>query len=160
MQFTPEVEARVLASSYGHLNELCRLSDCMSRDLRSQANYLGTMTKFARALAWLLLVALIFVTVCPIEYRPHPRGFPVTIERLGAFGLLGLLFAVGYPSRRWQICALIVIAAGVLEASQMLDPSRHGRLADFAVKALGGALGVASASVIDRISTRPARARA
>jgi hypothetical protein len=132
----------------------------MSRDLRPQANHLGTTPKFARALAWLLLIALVFVTVCPIEYRPHPRGFPVTLERLGAFALLGFLFALGYPGRRWQVCALIVMAAGALEASQMLDPSCHGRLTDFAVKALGGALGIVSASVIDRISTRPARARA
>ncbi|WP_245436104.1 VanZ family protein [Methylobacterium sp. V23] len=119
---------------------------------------LKTMIKSARALAWLLLVALVIVTVCPIEYRPHPPGFSVTLERLGAFALIGFLFAVGYPQHRWQACVLIVIAAGGLEASQMLDPSRHGRVADFAVKAVGGILGVAGAFVISRLASRPARA--
>lgn len=116
------------------------------------------MIKSARALAWLLLAALVFVTVCPIEYRPHPPGFPVTVERLGAFALIGFLFAVGYPRHRWQVCGLIVMAAGGLEASQMLDPSRHGRAADFAVKAVGAIVGVVSALVISRLASRPVRA--
>ena len=75
---------------------------------------LKTMIKSARVLAWLLLAALVFVTVCPIEYRPHPPGFSVTLERLGAFALIGFLFAVGYPRHRWQVGMLIVMAAGGL----------------------------------------------
>jgi hypothetical protein len=114
---------------------------------------LKTMIKSARVLAWLLLAALVFVTVCPIEYRPHPPGFSVTLERLGAFAL----FAVGYPRHRWQVGVLIVMAAGGLEASQMLDPSRHGRVADFAVKAVGAIMGVAGAFVISRLASRPAQ---
>ncbi|MCJ2044757.1 VanZ family protein [Methylobacterium sp. J-078] len=116
------------------------------------------MLKSARVIAWLLLAALVIVTVCPIEYRPHPRGFPVTVERLGAFALIAFLFAIGYPQHRWRVCVLIVVAAGGLEASQMLDPSRHGRVADFAVKALGAVLGVAGAFVISRFASRPAKA--
>jgi VanZ family protein len=94
------------------------------------------------------------VTVCPIEYRPHPSGFLVSLEHFGAFALLGFLLAVGYSGRRWQICALIVIAAGMLEASQMLDPSRHGRVADFVVKAFGGTIGVVGAMVLSRLPWR------
>ena len=113
------------------------------------------MIKSTRVLARMLLAALVFVTVCPIEYRPHPPGFPVTVERLGAFALIGFLFAVGYPRYRWQVGVLIVIAAGALEASQMLDPSRHGRVADFAVKAVGAIIGVVGALVFSRLSSRP-----
>jgi hypothetical protein len=102
------------------------------------------MPRHARALGWLFLAAVAFVTVCPIEYRPDPESIPVPLQRIGAFALLGALFATCYPRHRWQVCAFIVAAAAGLEVAQMLDPSRHGRVADFAEKALGGTLGSAA----------------
>ncbi len=98
------------------------------------------MIAVARVLSVLLLAALVAVTVAPIGYRPI-SGAPVSVERCGAFALLGFLLAVGYPRRRWQVFVFTLAAAGLLEILQMLQPSRHGRLADFAVKAAGCGLG-------------------
>ena len=115
------------------------------------------MPRHARTLGWLLLAAVAFVTICPIEYRPDPESIPVPLQRIGAFALLGALFAICYPRHRWQVCAFIVAAAGGLEAAQMLDPSRHGRVADFAEKALGGTLGAIGTEVLSRLSPHAAR---
>jgi VanZ family protein len=98
------------------------------------------MSQTARVLGWLLLVALVVVTLAPIEHRPVTAA-PVSLERFGAFALLGFLFFLGYPARRLQVLALCVVGAGALEAMQMLDPSRHGRLPDFMAKASGCVFG-------------------
>lgn len=98
------------------------------------------MSKAARILGWLLLAALFIVTVCPIEGRPVSHA-PVSLERFGGFALLGFLFAVGYPQYRWLALVLTVAAAGTLEVLQMIQPTRHGRLADFLVKAAGCGVG-------------------
>ncbi len=100
------------------------------------------MSRTARRLGWLLLAALAFATLAPIGLRPI-SGAPVSLERFAAFAALGLLFALGYPRRHWQVLALVVLAAASLEALQLIDPTRHGRIGDFLVKAVGGGLGVA-----------------
>lgn len=105
------------------------------------------MLKVARILGWLLLAALIFVTVSPINLRPISHA-PVSLERAGAFAVLGFLFAYGYPRHRWRVLVLTVAAAGALELSQMVDPTRHGRVTDFAVKAVGGMFGNLAAAVL------------
>lgn len=116
--------------------------------------HIGPMSNFARPLAWLLLAALIFVTLAPIGLRPV-SGLPVGLERFGAFAALGFLFAYGYPHRRWEVLALVTLAGAGLESLQLLEATRHGRLGDFLVKAAGGGFGVAGAMVLTRLSMRP-----
>jgi len=111
------------------------------------------MSNVARPLAWLLLVALIFATLAPIGLRPV-SGLPVGLERFGAFAALGFLFACGYPQRRREVLALVILAGAGLEALQLLEATRHGRPGDFFVKAAGGGFGVAAAMVLTRISVR------
>lgn len=101
---------------------------------------MALMHKVSRLLGWLLLGALVFVTVCPIGYRPVSAA-PVSTERFGAFLLLGFLLAVGYPRQRLKVLLMVVAAAGILEVLQAVQPTRHGRVPDFLVKAAGGALG-------------------
>lgn len=103
----------------------------------------------ARILGWLLLATLVFVTLSPIDLRPE-SGAPVSLERLSAFALLGFLFAMGYPRYRWQVLLLTVAAAGALEALQFVQPTRHGRVADFGVKAVGCGLGWLAACAVAR----------
>lgn len=117
----------------------------------------------ARLLAWGLLAALAVVTAAPIGLRPE-TALPVSAERFGAFALLGFLFACGYPRRRLAVLALTVAAAGLLELAQLIQPTRHGRGADFLVKAAGGGFGWAAAQVfvsllaraLTRLRLRPA----
>ena len=109
------------------------------------SQHITRMHRIARCLGWLALAALVFVTIAPIGLRPV-SGAPVSLERLGAFAVFGFLFAFGYPKRLVQVLALVIIAAAGLEAFQLLEVTRHGRMADFLVKAVGGGIGVAVGS--------------
>ena len=104
------------------------------------------MQRSIRLLGWLLLVALAFVTLCPIGLRPVSGG-PVSLERAAAYAVLALVFSIGYPRRSLLVLALTFAAAGVLEAAQMLQPDRHGRMPDFCIKAAGCCAGWAMAYV-------------
>ena len=102
------------------------------------------MQRPARILGWLLLAAIAFATVAPIGLRPQ-MDVSVSLQRFGAFAVIGFLFAYGYPRHRSLVIVLTVAAAGLLEASQVLQPSRHGRVPDFLVKAAGCSFGALAA---------------
>ncbi|TGD98563.1 VanZ family protein [Methylobacterium nonmethylotrophicum] len=101
------------------------------------------MSRASRILGWLILAAITLATIAPIGYRPI-SGMPVSIERFGAFAVLAFLLALGYPRHRWQVLVLTVAAAGALEAFQLLEPTRHGRVTDFMVKVVGCGVGAAA----------------
>jgi uncharacterized membrane protein len=103
--------------------------------------------------SWTALALIIFVTVSPLEMRPVVTADP-DIERFGAFAVLGVLFGLAYPRRLVIDASFVVLAAGVLEAIQLVTRDRHGHLADAFVKAAGGAFGVAVALIILMIAKR------
>ncbi|KMO15929.1 hypothetical protein [Methylobacterium platani] len=115
------------------------------------------MSRASRLLGWLILAAITVATVAPIGYRPVST-MPVSVERFSAFAALAFLLSVGYPRHRWQILALTIGAAGLLEAMQLLEPTRHGRVADFLVKVVGCGFGAAASLaaglVWPRLATR------
>jgi hypothetical protein len=99
---------------------------------------------FFRWVAWLHVCAIAVFTLTPIEFRPV-TGYPVSLERLVAFGGIGAAFSLGYPKHRLPILVLLVGIVGFLEVAQNYVPGRHGRLPDGVVKASGALLGVAFA---------------
>lgn len=115
------------------------------------------MSRASRYLGWLILAAITVSTIAPIGYRPV-SGMPVSIERFGAFAVLAFLLALGYPRHRWQVLVLTMVAAGGLEAFQLLEPTRHGRVADLMVKVVGCGVGAAASLaaglVFPRLGTR------
>jgi VanZ family protein len=116
------------------------------------------MKKSARLLGWLLLTALVFVTICPNGLRPL-SGEPVWFERSAAFAVFALMFSVGHPRQRLLVLVLTVAAAGALEAAQMLQSSRHTRLSDFSVKAAGCGFGWLLAYVATGLANARQRSR-
>jgi hypothetical protein len=98
-------------------------------------------------MAWLLTLAIVVVTVCPINFRPT-TGLPAELERFAAFGLVGLMFGLAYPRHRLVAMAAIVVGAAELEAAQNFLATRHGRIEDFEIKALAGALGALSSIIL------------
>jgi VanZ family protein len=105
--------------------------------------------KFAKPLAWLLLAFIIFVTVSPIGERPDTVTM-VDIDRAVAYLLLGLAFALAYPKQWKTVAVLLIVGAFAIEWLQYFAPTRHPRLHDASVKAMGTALGLLAGWVINR----------
>lgn len=105
--------------------------------------------KLAKPLAWLLLAVILIVTVSPIGLRPETVT-TVNTDRAGAYVLLGLAFALAYP-KQWKMVAVLLIAGAVaIEYLQYFSPTRHPRLHDAGIKAMGAALGLLAGWVINR----------
>src|SRR5437762_1616887 len=96
--------------------------------------------------AWAVLTFIAFATLLPYSLRPEltetEPGLVVTIEHVGAFGLLGLLFLVSYPERLRSVCLVVFGSAIALELAQALLPDRHARFVDALEKVVGGGAGI------------------
>jgi len=111
------------------------------------------VTFVARVLAWALLAALVVVTIGPIDWRPVSH-LPVQLERALALALIGFVFAVAYP-RHLLLVGLVVLSTTVLlELLQLVEPSRHGRVVDAAVKLTGAIIGLAAGHLLNRLRHR------
>jgi hypothetical protein len=96
---------------------------------------------FCAAVAWLLVLALVYATLCPIDMRPQ-SGFSANWERFGAFAVTGALFGLAYPHYYLRIAFSMSLFIAALELAQNLTHTRHGTILDFLVKMVGAALGV------------------
>lgn len=117
-------------------------------DLENSA--VGRMT---RVLAWLCLAYIAFITVGPIGIRPE-TGFSPRLERLVAFMVLGGLFGAAYPRHIVRAALVVIGSALLLEASQVFEPSRHGRMFDASVKIVGGVIGLGAGWLLARLTRR------
>lgn len=108
--------------------------------------------KAVTIVAWATLLSIAFVTLSPIGLRPHFAG--VSVERFGAFALVGLLFGLAYPARLWLVLSLVAGAAVGLEILQHLTPDRHGEVRDALVKLAGGITGVGTSLALKQTLKR------
>ncbi len=103
----------------------------------------------AAVLGWLLLGLIAYSTLSPIGMRPH-IGTLVHVERFGAYGLLGFLFATACPRRITFVLGMVLGVAVGFELLQMLSADRHARVEDLAVKMTGAACGAGAAWLAGR----------
>jgi hypothetical protein len=105
--------------------------------------------KFVSIAAWATLTFIIFATLSPAHLRPEltatEPALVVVFERVGAFAVLGLLFASGYPRRYGLVCAIVLGSAILLEYLQILVPDRDARMIDAIEKIAGGGAGIFTA---------------
>jgi hypothetical protein len=114
------------------------------------------MTFILRITAWLLMVAVTFVTLGPPQYRPRsPLGQDG--EHALAFMLVGLAFGAAYPRHQLLTAGIAVVLIGVLELLQLWMPGRHARWGDFVVDALAAGAGIAVAALLDWMMQRMRR---
>jgi VanZ family protein len=104
-------------------------------------------------LAWLLLAGLIFVTLSPIDLRPI-SPLPTQFERAIALAVVGVVFALAYRRHMVLVAALVLGATVLLELMQLLQPSRHGRVIDVAVKLTGALAGLGVGWLLNRLRLR------
>lgn len=110
------------------------------------------LRKVVLFIAWATLLLIVFATLSPIGLRPHFAG--VSVERFGAFAIVGLLFGLAYPTRLGLVLACVGGAAVGLEVLQHLTPDRHGEVRDAMVKLAGSIAGVGTAFVLNRVLKR------
>lgn len=113
-----------------------------------QGRKLSMVLKLA---AWLLLVAVIVITLVPAEYRPE-TPLPLKVERALGFAVMTFVFTLAYP--QWWRAILVVATAGAvgLELLQFIIPSRDPSPVDAVVKAIGACVGVAGAMLARRVA--------
>ena len=104
------------------------------------------MRRVLSATAWALLTFITFATLSPYSMRPEltetEPNFIVLIERVGAFGMLGLIFLVSYPERLRTVCLIVFGGAVALELGQAILPDRHAGFTDVLEKIVGGGAGI------------------
>jgi hypothetical protein len=106
-----------------------------------------------RIAAWASLTFIAIVTVGPIGVRPV-TGLSPQIERLCAFIVVGALFAAAYPRHIFLAAFVVLGAAALFEVLQVLEPSRHGRVFDAAVKMAGGVIGLCAGWLFAKFAMR------
>ena len=96
--------------------------------------------------AWAVLAFIAFAALSPLSLRPEltktEPALVVMIERVGAFGVLGILFLVSYAERPRLVCLVVFGSAIALEFAQIFVPDRHARLVDALEKIVGGGAGI------------------
>jgi VanZ family protein len=106
------------------------------------------MRRIYQVAAWLLLLAIVVLSVVPPDDRPLTPA-PHDFEHMLIFLLTGMVFGLGYAGRHViQVFGLVAFAA-IIELIQLAIPGRHSRLSDFLVDALSVAIGVGFAIVIN-----------
>jgi VanZ family protein len=78
----------------------------------------------------------LIITVVPVAERPE-TGLPHDLEHFLAFALAGMAVALAYPSRGPVLVPAAFAFTLVLEMMQIPLATRHARVEDFAVDALG-----------------------
>jgi VanZ family protein len=94
-----------------------------------------------RVVAWLLLSAIVFLSVVPPSSRPTTSG-PHTFEHAAIFLATGISFGMAYLGREWLLSIGAILFCAAIEVAQLYVPGRHGRLSDFIVDATTAILGV------------------
>ena len=98
--------------------------------------------------SWAFLAAIAVMTLGPIGLRPQTHFSP-DFERLAAYVVLGMSFALSYPQRRlWLLGLFLVATAAVLELGQSFVPGRDPRLIDFLFKACGAVIGLVALRIV------------
>jgi hypothetical protein len=95
----------------------------------------------ARSFFWLLLIAIVLLSVAPPRGRPV-TGVPHVYEHVGIFLLFGVSFATGYLVRLISVAGLAAFT-GCVELVQFIVPGRHPRWSDFIGNIAGIGLGIA-----------------
>src|ERR1700733_5204793 len=90
----------------------------------------------ARALAWVGISAIIYLSVVPAVDRPI-TGVGQSFEHFTAFALVAGTFAIGYRLSLIRLLLLALLFCGFVELLQVPLPTRHARVSDFSIDLVG-----------------------
>jgi VanZ family protein len=102
-----------------------------------------------RVVAWLLLSAVVVLSVVPANSRPI-TFVPHKAEHAAIFLAAGICFGMAYLGREWLLSIGAIIFCAAIELLQLYVPGRHARLSDFIVDATAAVLGVLAGCILLR----------
>ncbi len=115
-------------------------------------------TRFFRALGWILVAAILALSVVPPSLRPM-TSIPHNLEHFAIFALCGYSFGLGYRSHHLLLAIGLAAFSGLVEMLQLMTPGRHARSIDFIVDALASCVGVLVGRItLERTSSEAASA--
>ena len=94
-----------------------------------------------RVAAWVILLAIVALTVVPPGLRPI-TGVPHRIEHAATFLAAGILFGTAYIGREWMLSVGAVVFCAAIEIVQLYVPGRHARISDLIVDTAAAVAGV------------------
>lgn len=110
------------------------------------------MVLVSRLASIFLLAIIVFATLSPIGLRPHLGD--ANLERAAAYLLLGVALALSFPRHTMRMAFLVIGVAAMLETLQLIDPGRHGRVEDMAIKAAAGLIGIGLVTLASKMLRR------
>ena len=105
---------------------------------------------FFRLVAWLLVIAILILSLGPASTRPV-TGAGHNLEHLLIFVATGAAFGLGYP-RRFLLLPALLAFTGAIEVAQMMVPGRHARLSDFLTDAAASCVGIGLSLVLVKLT--------
>lgn len=113
-------------------------------------NWFGHYRAVARGLAWVGILAIVFLSVVPADDRPV-TGAGQRFEHLTAFALVAAVFAIGYRLSVIRLLLLAFFFCGGIELLQVPLPTRHARISDFVIDLVGAGFAIGLVSVGDKL---------
>ncbi len=108
------------------------------------------LQSLARAGAWLMLAAIVVLSLVPPAFRPS-TPMPHHVEHLGAFFLDGLACGVSFPGHeRLLSLAAVAFCAGI-ELAQLMVLGRHARVSDFIIDAAAACIAIFAGQLLIRM---------
>jgi VanZ family protein len=108
-----------------------------------------------RVAAWVMVAAIVALTVVPPGLRPI-TAFPHGIEHAFTFLAVGILFGMAYIEREWILGIGVVVFCAAIEILQLYVPGRHARISDFVIDSAAGIAGVFLVAFVRRLAQGPA----
>jgi VanZ family protein len=104
-----------------------------------------------QAVAWLLAVAIVMLSLGPPSTRPV-TGAGHNLEHLLIFAAMGVAFCFGYPRRFLLLPIALLAFTAAIELAQMMVPGRHARLNDFLTDAAAVCVGIGVSFVLVKLT--------
>ena len=109
------------------------------------------LQRFSRVVAWLLVLAIVMLSLGPPSTRPV-TGAGHNLEHLLIFVAMGAAFGLGYPRRFLLLTVALLAFTGAIEVAQMMVPGRHARLSDFLTDATATCVGIGISFVLVKLT--------
>jgi VanZ family protein len=100
--------------------------------------------QFPLALAYASTVAIVVVSLVPVQLRPHLFAIS-QFDHFGSYLATGIAFAFAFKRFSNLVAAIVFLAvlAGLLEIAQHWIPGRTPRVSDWVASSLGAFVGLA-----------------